>query len=214
VDLEVPREQRWGFLAAQACVLVVAAIGLVAFGWASAGLNTYLMVVDPRGGSAPTKALDLTWAAIVVWLSLTLLAAAGLPRRRGSGRSDAGPLLGRTAWLQARAGVGAAVVQLFGGLVVIGGTLLGYLLTHPYTFGGPDTPCVYTSCWPLRPQAVALTAPGVVAGLVMIVMAFLVNRRPWWFRAGVPAVIWLLLLLLQYEIWDAYLLPVFQGPPR
>jgi hypothetical protein len=210
----VSGERRWGFLAAQACVLVVATIGLLAFGWASAGLNTYLMVVDPRGGSDPRKDLDLTWAAIVVWLSLTLLAAAGLPRRRGSDRSDARPLQGRTPWLQARAGVGAAIVQLFGGLIVIGGTLLGYVLFHPYTFGGTDTPCAYASCWPLRPQAVALTVPGVVAGLVMIVMAFLVNRRPWWVRAGAPAVIWLLLLLLQYAIWDPYLLPVFQGPPR
>ncbi|MFG1911666.1 hypothetical protein [Kribbella sp. NPDC048928] len=207
-------ERRAGFLAAQACVLVAATIGLVAFGWASAGLNTYLMVVDPRGGSDPRKALDLTWAAIVVWLSLTLVAAAGLPRRRGSDQSGARPLQGRTPWVQARGGAGAAVVQLFGGLVVIGGTLLGYFLSHPYTFGGPDTPCAYTSCWPLRPQAVALTAPGVVAGLVMIVMAFLVNRRPWWFRAATPAATWLLLLLLQYAIWDPYLLPVFQGPPR
>lgn len=217
------------FLCVQALVLAVAAVGLLAFGWAEAGLNTYLTVVDPRGGADSGKPADLTWVAIVAWLLLTLIAAAGLPRRSrraagdgaGGGGADGaaggGEVGGGGAGgglRRARGGGGAAAVQLIGGVVVIGGTLLAYLVTHPYTFGGPDTPCNYASCWPLWPQALGLTAPGLAAGVVSIVMALLVNRCPWLTRAVVPAAVWLVLLLLQNVLWDPYLLPIFQGPPR
>lgn len=193
----------WRLLVAQVCVLAVAAIGLLVFGWASAGLNTYLTVVDPRGGSTPGRSMDLTWAVIVGGLLLALFAAAGLPRSTRASTVDRG---------RASGGAGGAVVQFVGGSVVVGGTLLAYLVTHPYTFGGPDTPCTYASCWPLRPQALALTAPGLAAGLALTLMGFLANRIPWRLRALVPPALWLTLLLLQNAIWDAYLLPIFQGP--
>lgn len=70
-------------------------------------------------------------------------------------------------------------MQLIGALVVIGGTLLAYVVTHPYNFGGPDIPCTYASCWPLWPQAVGLTVPGLAAGTASVVMSLLVNRCSW-----------------------------------
>ncbi|WP_329002421.1 hypothetical protein OHA18_04795 [Kribbella sp. NBC_00709] len=200
--------RRGGLLAGQACLLIGAGVGVLAFGWVGAGLSFYLTTVDPRGGIELGKPLDPTWAALVLWMVVTLVATTGLPRRREGSKA------GGKSWRRARGGAGAAVVQGVGGAIVIGGTLLGYLLSHPYTFGGSDTPCTSASCWPQRPQALALTVPGLAAGLALIVMAFLVNRLPWWIRAVVPAAVWLLLLSLQYGIWDATLLPIFQGPPR
>lgn len=194
---------RWGWVAGQVGVLAGAVVGLVAFGWVSAGLNLYLVVVDPRGGSDPGKPVDLVWVGLVVWLALSLGAAAGLPRSGADG----------PRWRQVGGVGGAAGVQFVGGLVVIGGTLLAYLITHPYTFGGPDTPCTYASCWPLRPQALALTTPGLAAGLALITTAFLTDRTPWWTRATTPPALWLTLLLLQNTTWTPYLLPLFQTTP-
>ncbi|MGW7684519.1 hypothetical protein ACWGID_27500 [Kribbella sp. NPDC054772] len=192
------------FLAGQAGLLISALIGVLVFGWVGAGLSFYLTTVDPRGGTDLGKPLDLTWAALVLWMAITLAATTGLPRLlEGSG--GVGHL-----WRQARGGEGAALVQGISGVLVIGGSLLGYLLSHPYTFGGPDTPCTHTSCWPERPQAIALTAPGLAAGLALIAMAILVNRLPWWIRAAMPAVVWLLFLSLQHGIWNTTLLPIFQ----
>ncbi|MFG1911664.1 hypothetical protein [Kribbella sp. NPDC048928] len=196
------RVRGW-FLAVQALELAVAAVGLLAFGWAAAGLNYYLTTVDPRGGADSGKPVDLTWLAIVAWLLLTLVASTGLPRRSAGG-----------GLRRARGGGGAAAVQLIGGLVVIGGTLLAYVVSHPYGFGGPDIPCTYASCWPQRPQAVGLTVPGLAAGAASVVMALLVDRCSWLTRAVVPAALWVVLLVLQNAIWDPYLLPILQGPPR
>lgn len=198
--------RRGGFFVGQAFLLIGAGVGVLVFGWVGAGLSFYLTTVDPRGGIDPGKPLDLTWAALVLWMAATLVAVTGLPRRRSEP--------GGQPWRRARGGAGAAVVQGVGGAIVIGGTLLGYFLSHPYTFGGPDTPCLSASCWPEQPQSIALTVPGLAAGLALVVMALLVNRLPWWIRAVVPAAIWLLLVSLQYGLWDATLLPTFQGPPR
>ncbi|MFF0343839.1 hypothetical protein [Kribbella sp. NPDC004875] len=200
--------RRGGFLAVQAIVLMGAVIGLLVFGWVTAGLSFYVTTVDPRGGTDPGKALDLTWAALVLWMAATLVATTGLPRRREGAEA------GEHSWRRARGGAGAAVVQGLGGAIVIGGSLLGYFLSRPYTFGGSDTPCISTSCWPERPQAIALLVPALAVGLALIAMALLVDRWPWWIRAVVPAGAWLVLLSLQYGIWDTTLLPIFQGPPR
>jgi hypothetical protein len=48
----------------------------------------------------------------------------------------------------------------------------------------------------------------------MLVMAPLVHKVPWWVRAVVPLVVLLTTLAVQYAVWDAYLLPIFEGPPR
>jgi hypothetical protein len=70
------------------------------------------------------------------------------------------------------------------------------------------------SCWPLHEQFWATHAPSLLACLVMFVMALLVRRWPWWVRALTPPALWIVLLLAQRAAWDAWLLPIFQGPPR
>jgi hypothetical protein len=173
-------------MAARVVGAVFALVGLLAFGWVEAGLNTYLMVVDPRGGVDPGTSLDLEWAGLGLWLLATLVVAVA---------------------------VGGIAVPVVGGVIVVGGTLLAYLVIHPYTFGGPDTPCTYASCWPLVPQAVALTAPGLAAGLALIVTGLMVNRGSWLIRVVTPGGLWLVLFVVQNAIWHPYLMPVFQAPP-
>lgn len=93
-----PTYRRGGFLASQACLLIGAGGGLLAFGWVGAGLSFYLTTVDPRGGIDLGKSLDLTWAALVLWMVATLVATTGLPRRRERG-TRGGPCLGwPSAW--------------------------------------------------------------------------------------------------------------------
>ncbi|MCP2167084.1 hypothetical protein LX83_003957 [Goodfellowiella coeruleoviolacea] len=46
--------------------------------------------------------------------------------------------------------------------------LVGQVLTIHYF--GPEDYCVYPSCSPSQEQALAFTVPGVLTGLVMIIM--------------------------------------------
>lgn len=183
----------------EAVLLIVAGAGLLAFGLVGYGLNSYLSQVDPsqsaRGVTYPGRPVDSAWVLLVVWLSLTLVASAGLPRNGGKGS------------------VGGAIFQAIGGLVIVGGLAVGEVLGHVFRFSGEGDRCTYPSCWPLPQQTAALLAPGLLAGLSMVLMAFLVKVLPWWVRAAVPAVLWLAALVAQHLVWGTWL-PIFQGPPR
>ncbi|MFC5056573.1 hypothetical protein [Saccharothrix xinjiangensis] len=185
--------------AAGVAVGVVAVAGLAVFGFASLGLHSALPHVDPRPGDTTYPGgLDWQWFWCVVLTSSTIAATAGLPVGGvRSGRGSAG-----TAVLQ---GIGGAAVA---GWVVVVGQVMGV----PYF--GPDDRCAYPSCWPSDEQTVAFVVPGVLTGLVMITMALLVNRLPWWIRALTPVVVWVAALLVQYAVWTSYLLPIFEGSPR
>ncbi|GAA1569675.1 hypothetical protein GCM10009789_23920 [Kribbella sancticallisti] len=186
---------------AEVVVLVVAAVGLVVFGYLSLGFHSSLPRVDPsqlgHGVTYSGSGLDSQWAWCVLISSVTMIAAAGLPTAR--------------LWAS-RGSIRGAVVQGVGGLVVAGWT--GVVSQLTFYFTGPGDNCTYASCWPLKEQAAAFVVPGVLTGIVMIVMACLVNRLPWSVRALTPVVVWIATLLVQHAVWTSYLLPIFEGPPR
>jgi hypothetical protein len=180
-------------------LLIAAGAGLLSFGWIGMGLNTYLSQVDPsQSGQGVTyhgHSIDSTWIALVVWMSLTLIASAGLPRKGGRGSLK------------------GAIFQGIGGLVVAGGMAVADAISNVFRFSGEGDRCTYPSCWPLHQQTAALLAPGLLAGLSLVVMAFLVRLVPWWVRAAVPVVLWLAALVAQHLVWSTWL-PIFEGPPR
>jgi hypothetical protein len=79
----------------------------------------------------------------------------------------------------------------------------------------PELVCVYVTegCWPRPAQFLADLAPGVLAGLALLVMACLVTKLPWWIRAATPVLVWIGALGLEALLWDSYFMPLFQGPP-
>jgi len=190
-------------------------LSLVAFGWINFGLSTYLPYVDPsemgRDVTYRGEDLDATWAWLVLWMSLSMLVSAGLPRQRGPGAGGVGL---SPRWWTLRGSPPGAMLQGVGGLIVAGGTLLGYVIGNMFLFSGPGDGCTYPSCWPYREQTVVLVAPGVLAGVSMVAAACLVGHVRWWVRAFAPVLVWVVTLIVQHLIWTPYLLPLFEGPPR
>ncbi|MEV6411795.1 hypothetical protein [Kribbella sp. NPDC051718] len=180
-------------------LLIAAGAGLLSFGWVGMGLNQYLGQVDPsqdaQGVTYHGQPVDRTWVLLVVWMSLTLVAATGLPRRNGKGSLT------------------GAIFQGLGGLIAAAGMGVAEVISNVFRFSGAGDRCTYPSCWPLQQQTAALLGPGVLAGLSMVVMAFLVRLLPWWVRAAVPVVLWLAALVAQHLVWGTWL-PIFQAPPR
>ncbi|ONI67397.1 hypothetical protein BWI15_30155 [Kribbella sp. ALI-6-A] len=179
-------------------LLVVAGAAVLPFGLASLTFGDRLAQVDPTSVAVdrirPGEPIDLLWIWLLMYAAAIVVLLAGVPRP--------GPL-----W-SARGSLRGAVVQAVGGLVVAGETFA----VHYAGFYFGD--CTYAGCWPWTEQAAALAAPGVSAGLAMLVMAVLVCEVPWWVRAVVPLVVFLTTLTVQYAVWDAYLVPIFQAPPR
>ncbi|MDX6282236.1 MAG: hypothetical protein QOH03_3307, partial [Kribbellaceae bacterium] len=106
-----------------------------------------------------------------------------------------------------------ATFQGLGAFVVAGGMGAGDAIGNVFRFSGEGDRCTYPSCWPLHEQTAALLAPGLLAGAAMFAMAVVVRWVPWWVRAGVPVVLWVLALTAQHLVWDS-LAPIFEGPPR
>jgi hypothetical protein len=179
-------------------LLVVAGAAVLPFGLASLAFGDQLARVDPTSVAVdrvrPGVPIDLLWVWLLVYAAAVVVLLAGVPRP--------GPF-----WT-ARGSLRGAIVQAIGGLVVAGETLA----VHYAGFYFGD--CTYAGCWPWTEQAAALAAPGILAGLAMLVMALLVRKVPWWARAVLPLVVFLTTLAVQYAVWDAYLLPIFEGPPR
>ena len=159
----------------------------------------YLAVIDPRkplSGPLLLNPIGLWYALHVGLIVIAMVACAGRLAPRGDERALAG-----------------GVSQAIGGLNAVGTTLIGQKLSSALYFVRPDDSCTYDSCWPLKQQAIALATPMVIAGVVMVVAALLVRSWSWWWRALLPPVLGLVLLLVQHQLWYSWLLPIFERPP-
>lgn len=183
-------------------LLVLGGFGLVAFGYCLLGFDVGLPQVDPRRhglGTHGGSGLDGQWAVVVLVTTLTILLVGGLP-------------VG-TPW-SSRGSLRAAILQGIGGAVVVCWTLAVAQFSAAAYFTGSDDACLYPGCWPVDQQKWAFVVPGMLTGLVMIVMALLVARVRWVVRALSPVVVWIAAVHVHYWIWTTYLLPIFEGPPR
>jgi hypothetical protein len=186
----------------EVCLLVLGAIGLLAFGYLCLGFHSALPQVDPRRATEGAKDTEFglggTWTVLVLISSLTLILISGLATT--DLRSSRGTLRG-------------AIAQGLGGSVVACWSVAIPKLTSSFYFTGTDDSCTYAGCWPLHQQEFASAVPGVLTGMVMLVMAFLVNKLPWSVRALTPVAVWVTTLLIQHWVWASYLLPIFERSP-
>ncbi|HEY3558648.1 MAG TPA: hypothetical protein VGL05_14350 [Kribbella sp.] len=182
-------------------LLVLGAIGLLIFGYCLFGFSVGLPQVDPRRHGIGTQGagLDRFWLVALLITTATILIVGGLPTGR--------------AW-SSRGSPRAAIAQGIGGFVIACWTLAVAEFNAGSYFTGSDDACTYPNCWPVDAQKWAFVVPGVLIGVVMIVMALLVTRIPWYVRAFTPVVVWVVAVHVHYWIWTAYLLPIFEGPPR
>jgi hypothetical protein len=191
------RLRRWS----EAALLVIGVLGLILVGIASLFFADTLPQVDPsqlgHGNSYTGSSTVRDWVVWALMSSLVLIAITGLPIGRLAGHGSAR----------------GAVAQGIGGPVVAFWAVATSILANGFYFAGPGDDCFYESCWPLHEQIWAMLAPGVLTGIVMLVMACLVTRLAWWIRALVPVVVWIGTLVAQHAIWMNYLLPLFEAPP-
>lgn len=200
---EKTRASRW-IGRVEGVLLVPAGIGMFLFGYANCVFMSYLGKVNPRGDMLWSQnSVDDTWIWWLVVFSLIVVASAGLPRRAR-----------RSGW-SARGSIAGAVSQGIGAVFALAGTGIATAFMNMYNFG-PDYVCNYPSdgCWPQVPQTWAMAVPGLLGGVVMLVMACLVTRVPWWIRATTPALIWAAAIVTQYQVWEPYLMPILTGPPQ
>jgi hypothetical protein len=186
----------------EVALLVLSAIGLVVVGYCTLGLNFWFPQVDPRRHGIGTQqgiGFGSLWIYLMLISTLTIVLVGGLP-------------VGRL-W-SSRGSLRGAVAQGLGGAVVACWSLVIAELTAGFYFTATDDACTYPGCWPVNEEKWAFVVPGVLTGIVMIVMALLVTKIPWSVRTFTPAVVWVAGLLLYYWIWTTYLLPIFEGPPR
>jgi hypothetical protein len=106
-----------------------------------------------------------------------------------------------------------AFSQVLGGFNVICTAWAAQKIIDGFYFFDPDTRCAYDSCWPMGEQEVALIMPMIIVGMVMIAVALLVRRLAWRWRALLPPVVAVVLLLVQHLLWYSWLLPIFRQPP-
>ncbi|TCC47613.1 hypothetical protein E0H75_22880 [Kribbella capetownensis] len=186
----------------EAALLVIGVLGLLLVGIANLVFDDTLPQVDPRqlghGNIYTGSSTVRDWIVWALISSLVLIAITGLPTGRAAGRGF----------------VRGAVAQGIGGMVVTFWAVGASMLTNAFYFAGPGDRCFYDSCWPLHEQIWAILVPGVLTGIAMLAMAFLVTRLAWWIRALVPVVVWIGTLVAQHAIWMNYLLPLFEAPPN
>lgn len=190
-DAATPRPLRLRLLGALGGVLGFSMLlaAAVWVGFAKAGLATVL-TTRPEVVSE-TTAPGGSWVPLVLCTVLGLVLTTGrLPR---GGRIDL-VQVGAATWTL----VWLAICTWLG---------TGWELTDQ------DVRCSYRSCWPQHYQEAALAAPLLVACTLMYVMATLGRRRPWWPRALVPSLAFLVLSIVQVAIWDRFAVPTFASPP-
>jgi len=169
--------------------LLLLVVGTWWIGFGSAQLGTVLLTqVDVV---SDTIAPSASWGVLVVTTALGLLLCTGPPA--WVGRVDA--------------------LQLVGAAWALGCVAVFSALGSGFEFTGPDSHCVYASCWPGRYQQLAITAPLIVACLLMVVMATACRRLSWWFRGLLPAVMFAVLTVVQVAVWDRFVIPLFNAPP-
>lgn len=139
-----------------------------------------------------------TESSMVSRAVLAVVTAAGLALFTGYRRRRAGQVDG---------------VALLGGAWVLGWVAFFASILSGLELSGPQYKCLYPSCWPRGYQGLAIATPIIVAVLVMAVMATLGRRAPWWVRAALPAVVFVVLTIVQAAIWDSAVIPFFDRPP-
>ncbi|TWD81016.1 hypothetical protein FB561_2119 [Kribbella amoyensis] len=200
--------RRFWFLkvAAETIWLLAALLVVLVFALAAASLSDYLPEVDPLAVPdrlTEAKALTSGWAKTLAVTSAALFALAGFPRLTGK------------RWWRAPGGPAGIALQGLGGLWAGFSTVgLHLSLADSYRAYPDGYQCAYLpSCWPEKAQAWSHSAPGLLAGIALVVMAVL-YRAPWWVRALVPVAIWVGAVSLQYGVVAPSLVPYFEGPPR
>ena len=176
-------------------IRVVAGLTFVLIGAAWYGINggqlATVFVTDPH-------IVTRTEAPTIEWVLVTLLSAAGvamLTSSTGQGEIAIDP------------------VQLFGSLWAIGSVAGLSRLGSMFEFTGPDRRCTYASCWPGIYQGAAMAAPMLMAGVSMAVTAMIGRRCALWVRVVFPAVVLIVMAVVQLLIWDRVAVPFFDGPP-
>jgi hypothetical protein len=70
-------------------------------------------------------------------------------------------------------------------------------------FSGPESECIYLSCWPQPYQELLLAAPALMAAMTMGACAIIGARIRWWLRACIPAGIYAAATTAQIVSWHS-----------
>jgi hypothetical protein len=200
-----PEIPRW-WRASNTLVVALGQILLFVCLFAFALVWGYLPGIDPsQEGFGPfaAAAQGTGYVVHVGLIAVAMIACTGLPpRRSGPGNQ---PRAADRPEPEGRSGAGG---QGWAGASTVVTILLGYGFISLAFFSEPGDDCVREWCSPLPQQVLALAAPMVLAGILMILAAFMVNRWSWWTRALAPPLIWLVLLFVQAAGWDSWLIAI------
>lgn len=111
-------------------------------------------------------------------------------------------LTGSSRWRAGRWNVG----QLFGSawllVLCLGWAFMGYGLSG---LAVQDDECIRANCWPAGVQDALAVVPVVGGGVAMAVVS--ASRRAWWYRALIPAGVFLALRVAQVLLWGPVVFP-------
>lgn len=113
-------------------------------------------------------------------------------------------------WVVGRVDLGQLLAALWVGFWLFA---LVWLL-YSVQFSGPDAVCTFTSCWPAPFQELMVAAPVALAAIGMAVLAMGGQNPKVWVRAVIPALLLLILTLIQHIIWRSVVLAILLGPPQ
>ncbi|MGC3994739.1 MAG: hypothetical protein QM779_11605 [Propionicimonas sp.] len=111
-------------------------------------------------------------------------------------------------WKFDRADVGQLLAAVWAGFWF----LAAMDLLYSVQFSGPDAVCTYRGCWPSPFQEVIIAVPAGVALIVMCGLAVAGRPRRALVRGTLPAVVLVVLAVVQELVWRPVVLPVLLGP--
>jgi len=113
------------------------------------------------------------------------------------------------AWGVGRVDVGQALAAVWVGVWLSASVWLLYSVQ----FSGPDSVCTYNSCWPSPYQELMVAAPVALTAIAMACLAITGRPDRVFVRAAIPALILLILTVVQQIVWRSLALPILIGPP-
>ena len=113
------------------------------------------------------------------------------------------------AWGVGRVDVGQALAAVWVGVWLSASVWLLYSVQ----FSGPDSVCTYNSCWPSPYQELMVAAPVALTAIAMACLAITGRPARVFVRAAIPALILLVLTVVQRIAWRSLALPILIGPP-